>query len=175
MKVPEYSIQLGHGRKDRAYVKLQSKKYYLGVYGTPESHEKYNRIVSEYLANGGAVYQATSDLTVAELCCIFNDHAKVYYRRPDGTQTTQVDNYFLLGKLVSKQYGTLPVAQFSPLKLEAIRATMINKGWTRKSINSQISLVRTIISYGVQKELVDVRVLDALKTVKGLARGLTTR
>jgi integrase len=170
MKVPEYSIQKGHGCKDRAFVKLQSQKYYLGGYGTPESHEKYNRIVSEYLSNGGAIYRATSDLTMAELCCIFNDHAKEYYRRPDGTETSQVGNYLTLSKMIAKQYGTLPVSDFSSLKLEAVRATMINKGWTRKSINSQISSIRTIVSFGVRKELVNVSVLEALKTVRGLTR-----
>jgi integrase len=174
MKTPKYSLQKGHGIQDRAFVKLNNKKHYLGTYASPESWEKYNAILSEYYANGGTIYQKSNDYTIAELCCSFNDHAKIYYRRQDGTKTSEVNTFKLLCTLICELYGRLPVEQFSPIKLEAVRATMIKRGWARKNINNQISRVRTIIKFGVRKELVHVTILEALKTVDGLAIGRTT-
>ena len=171
VKLDGYSIQKRKGKKDLAFVRLNDTKYHLGLYGSQESCKKYNRIMSEYYANGGNIYQATDDLTVVELCKMYNDHAIEYYRRPDGTQTSEVSMFQTLAKILCELYGRLTVSEFSPLKLEAVRGAMIKKGWSRKNINTQISRVRMIFSFGVRKECVNVSVLEALKTVRGLARG----
>ena len=171
MKTPEYSIQKGKGRGDRAYVKLNSVKHYLGIHNSPESHEKYRRIIAEFYSNGGTLPPNINNITISELCCLHNRHAKQYYTRADGTETSEVGNYKRLAILIATLYATLPVSDFSPIHLETVRNTMIDKGWTRISINNQINKVRTIISFGVSKGLVDVNVLNTLKTLKFLAKG----
>jgi len=172
MKVPTYSLQRDTNGKLRAYTRIKGKKYYLGRYDSSESREMFNRLVSEYFATDGVLHDVDSDtISVAELCAAFNDHAKIYYRLPSGKESKEVSTFATLTKIIVSIYGRLPASAFSPLKLKAVRNNMIKRDWSRKNININISRVRMIFSFGVQNELVDVSVLESLKTVRGLAFG----
>ena len=65
-KVPSYCR---HKASGRAVVRIDGKDHYLGIYGSPESHDEYERLISEWrvqraliLANRkGAEERAGSD------------------------------------------------------------------------------------------------------------------
>jgi hypothetical protein len=42
-RIPAYRRQQGKSR-DRAYVRIDGHRYYLGKYGSPESEEQYRRL-----------------------------------------------------------------------------------------------------------------------------------
>lgn len=42
-KVPAYSL---HKASGKAVVRLDGKDHYLGPYGSPESHERYERLIA---------------------------------------------------------------------------------------------------------------------------------
>ena len=48
-RVPSYCK---HKASGQAVVRIGDKDHYLGVYGTPESHERYRRIIAEHFVNG---------------------------------------------------------------------------------------------------------------------------
>ena len=80
---------------DRAVVTLNGVDHWLGKYDSPESRQKYDRLVSEWLANDRRVPQVkhAADITVLELVAKFWQHAETFYRRPDGTPTGEAENY----------------------------------------------------------------------------------
>ena len=41
-----------HKARQCAVVTIDGKNHYLGPYGSPESHEKYSRLIAEWHANG---------------------------------------------------------------------------------------------------------------------------
>jgi hypothetical protein len=41
-----------HKARGSAVVTINGKNHYLGPYGSPESHEKYARLIAEWQANG---------------------------------------------------------------------------------------------------------------------------
>jgi len=41
-----------HTPSNRASIRIDSKEFWLGTYGSPESLREYDRIISEWLANG---------------------------------------------------------------------------------------------------------------------------
>ena len=80
------------------------------------------------------------EIIVIELIDRFWIHGNKHYRKSDGTPTSEIHNYQAALKLLKKLYGQLPVKEFSPLKLKAVRQQMIDMGWSRKNINIQTGL-----------------------------------
>src|SRR5262245_35612401 len=68
------TLPLGSGRR---------KDILLGPYGSPESHEEYERLLGEWRVNGGCVPEpavpAASDITLNELMVRYLAHADAYY------------------------------------------------------------------------------------------------
>jgi integrase len=111
---------------------------------------------------------------MAELMLRFLDHAETYYRRPDGTQTTEVKEYKLVIRRVRLLYGSLPAGEFSPLKLQTVRDAMVKEGLSRGVINQRVGRVTRMFKWAVSEELVAATVHQALTAVAGLAEGRTT-
>src|SRR5438876_469709 len=56
-RTPGYCI---HRAKNLAYVRLNGEMIYLGEPGSPESHQKYDRLIAEWLS-GGRSYVKPAD------------------------------------------------------------------------------------------------------------------
>jgi hypothetical protein len=68
-KLPKYRH---HKASGQALVELSGKPFYLGRYGTPASRREYDRLVTEWLANGRQLPMAAADLTVVVAWSKFN-------------------------------------------------------------------------------------------------------
>src|SRR4051812_5569265 len=76
--VPSYCL---HKDSGQAYVTLASKVHYLGVYDTPASRGKYDKLITEWLAAGRPKRLSKAhDFSVAEICDQYWQFAKQYYR-----------------------------------------------------------------------------------------------
>ena len=167
---PSYRRHKSNGL-DRAFVELNGKRVYVGRYATPESRQRYDRIISEWLANGRLLRPARRLLTVAELCTRFKQHARTYYRRPDGTLTSELQSIRRALRPLTHLYGNTPAEEFGPMALQAVRHQMIGLGWCRSQINKQVSRIRLMFRWAAGNELMPAAVHQALKTVAGLAYG----
>ena len=79
---PSYRL---HKARGCAVVTSNGKDYYLGKFGSPESHEKYARLISQWQANGKELASLTNpkpneDLTVSARILRYLDFAKGYYK-----------------------------------------------------------------------------------------------
>src|SRR4051812_43266568 len=65
------------------------------MFGTQASRDEFDRVIKEWLANGRRLPSGNgaTNLTMSELLLEFWNHAKTYYRRPDGTPPSEVKNY----------------------------------------------------------------------------------
>ena len=90
-KLPKYRRQKA-AQHDRAFVGLDGKRHYLGVYGSPESKERYLRVLAEWQANDHVLEQQVPQITVVEICDLYWRHVKKHYRRPDGSLTSEPTN-----------------------------------------------------------------------------------
>ena len=78
-----------------------------------------------------------------------------YYRRPDGGPTSELDCLRAAFIPLRRLYDDLPAADLSPMKLKAVRETMIVAGLTcRTTINSRIGRIKRAFRWGVEAELV---------------------
>jgi integrase len=159
-----------HKATGQAVVTLAGRDIYLGKHNTAASRREYSRIIGEWTASGGTL-TAQHDLTVVELCAPFMRHAESYYRRPDGSPTSERESFKLVVGRLKATYGRTPVSEFGPLALKAVRQAMIDDGLCRNVINRSVNRIRHIFKWGVENELVGPSVLHGLQAVAGLRAG----
>jgi integrase len=194
---PAYRL---HKARNSAVVTLDGKDHYLGPHNSPESWEKYHRLVAEWLADGGANLPAraeavTSSPTISEVILAYWGFVKSYYVK-DGKPTSERDTIHQALRFVRRLYGSTAANDFSPKALKVVRQAMIdhpitrtvkvrNKatgqvqeltkvihlGLARKFINKQVARIRRMFAWAVEEELVPVTVHQALLRVTSLKRG----
>src|SRR5437016_8642277 len=88
---PSYRL---HRQSGQAVVTLNGRDHCLGKYDTPESREKYDRVIAGWLARGRRLADSREDgITVVELINAFRKNAERYYCHPDGTPTSEQENF----------------------------------------------------------------------------------
>jgi integrase len=187
-----------HTPSGRARLRINGRHYWLGTYGSPESLREYDRLVGLYLANGrqlpsvsSHVQQPVSEpvkqapvrvrqpvtplpvktVTVTTLIAEFTKWADGHYRRPDGTPTREAENFKHTTKPLRKMWGRLPVTDFGPARLIALRETWIKRDLARPTINAMTRRVRQVFRWGVSRELVPVDVYARLTALEPLQPG----
>jgi integrase len=168
-----------HKARDCAVVTLGGKDHYLGVYNSEESREKYDRLVAEWLARGRQLEPpalatptpAAPTPTVNDLILRFMRHAAAYYRRSDGTATTELTEYKRTLAVMRDLYGRSPAEEFGPLALKAVREKMIASDLSRGVINQRVDRIKRVYKWAVENELVQATTHQALLAVRGLPKG----
>jgi len=163
-----------------AVVRYKGKTHRLGQHGTPEALQAYNRFCAELTSNPETFLmprEPKAKTTLDEVAAAYLDYAE---NRFFDTQYTHYEHYRVALGFAINLYGHLPVDELSPLKLKTIRDTMLREAqkgnpkkqrFSRNVINQYINRIRTVISWGVEHELVSVGTLHALRTVKALPKG----
>jgi len=162
---PAYTL---HKPTGQARVRIDGKDHYLGSYGSSESRERYDELITEWL-----VRQDVSGvtLTVDDLCLLYVKFADGYYRRKDGTPTGTIYNVRYALRYLVKDSGTTRVRDFGPKKLKSIRDVMIRDGHCRTDVNRYVDWIRRCFKWGVAEELVPASIYQALTAVNGLRAG----
>jgi integrase len=182
-------------------VVLDGKYFYCGPYGSAEARQKYDRLMSEWLANSRRLPPTEPDqgeLTIDELLLAYWTFVKTYYVK-DGRPTSEQDTIRQALCFVRRLYGSTLAREFAPLKLKAVRQAMIDHpvtrtvkiknpatgeifeeirvirhGLARRHINKQVGRIKRMFSWAVEEELVPSRVYRALSRVAGLRKGRST-
>lgn len=159
MRIPTYRL---HKSSGQALVVLNGQFIYLGKHGTPESRAAYERKVAEFLGSGRRVVPHGGRITVAEL---FDQ-----YRQAKMTDVRDQR----AAKIYLPIYGELPVTDFGPLALRAVRDIMVRAKWNRAEINRVVGRVKKMFRWGVAEEIVPADTRARLDSLAGLRLGKTT-
>ncbi|MCA8999156.1 MAG: site-specific integrase [Planctomycetaceae bacterium] len=166
-RTPKYSH---HKATGQAFVRINGSFIYLGKYGSPESHDAYDREIVKWRRQNDL--SAKFSTTVAQLALAYTEHAKTHYRNEDGTETGEVQNIQYALKPLVRMFRNVPCAEFGPLKLKAVREDLM-KRHCRVQVNNHIYRIRRAFRWGVENEMVPGSVLVELEAVKSLAKGRT--
>lgn len=159
--------------------KGRRKDFLLGPFGSKQSQDEYERIIKLWLEAECRIpqsllpaQQSTIDLTVAEMILTFSEHVQTYYRRPDGTPTTEQGEFKLALRPLRVKHGADVVRHFDVLKLDALRQEMIDAGkLCRGVINQRIARIVRLFKWAVEKKLCPVSIYQELSTLTPLQRG----
>lgn len=128
---PTHPHQRGQARLTVSLPNGRRRDLYLGAFGSPESHDEYQRILTIIRSNHG-VYPVQADgavvtaLTLNDVARRFMDHAGRYYRLLDGTPSREADHFELALRPLLALFGDTPPDQFGPLKLKTVRQSLID-------------------------------------------------
>lgn len=176
---PRYRL---HKRSGRALVSFPEpfkgkKEHYLGVFGTrqtsPESWEKYDRLISEWLLSkhdprAGMELARGDVVSVNRLVDAYLTHAEAHYRKR-GKVTDQYHRIESAVRPLIALYGSTPAAEFGKDQLAAVRQRMADQDWSRGFINSCIGCLKTMFDWGCPK-LVPSSVAHELRGFKPLRK-----
>jgi len=167
LRIPKYRH---HKARNLARVNINGKDIYLGEYDSPESHQKYDRLIAEWLLHQHVTPgDATKTLSICELMVCYLQYAESYYVK-NGEVTTEFGCIRAALRPLRRLYESLPVTEFGP---KALKQCMIQEKASRTYINSQIKRVQRMFKWGVSEEFVPAVVYQALATVGGLRKGRT--
>src|SRR3954469_2693898 len=160
-----------HKARSCAVVTIDGRNHYLGPYGSPESHDRYARLIAEWrtrqpLPRFGRGLPSPA-LSVNELILAYFRHAQAYYVK-DGRPTSEQDNIRQALRFVRKLYGASPATEFGPVALKDVRRAMIDAGRSRKLINKDVHRIRAMFRWAAAEELYPGAALAALAAVVGL-------
>jgi site-specific recombinase XerC len=175
-RVPKYRH---YKPKDLAVVRIDGQDQYLGKYNSPESREKYHRLIAEWLGNGqrsqSDTDQSSADppsLSVNELILGYWRFAKSYYVK-DGRPTKELAGLREALLPLRQLYGHTPASRIGPKKLKAVRQHMIDNGLSRRVVNKRVSRIKRLFKWAVAEELVPPSLHHGLQAVTGLRFGRT--
>ncbi len=164
-------------------VTKRRRDYWLGEPGSPESRERYHRVIAEWEANGRRLPDLEFDapagsdddaITISVLCARFKR-----VRRP-ALDETEFSHFKALIRLLRRSYGSTPATQFGPRRLQRLREEMIRgdttgemsrRPWSITYTNAQVRRLCRMFKWAASQELVPGSVHQALLTVEPLRLG----
>ena len=162
---PSYLL---HKPTGQARVRLDGKDIYLGEYGSPESRERYEQLVADWFVRSEDAVLVS--MTVDDLAVLYLKHAEQHYRK-NGKPTPEISCIRIALRVLIAEHGRTRAREFGPRALKTVRDAMIEKGYTRKSINVHVGRIRRMFKWAAENEYVDFRVFHALTAVSGLRAG----
>ena len=164
-----------HKARNCAVVTIHGKDHYLGPHGSPESHQKYARLLMQWRASNGqptplAIPSSNGVVTVNAVILQYLSFAETYYVKHEKL-TGELDNICRALKVLKELYGYSDVRGFSADSLESVQEAMIYKGWQRKSINRQVSRVKRMFRWASKKRIVPPETYYGLLSLEPLKYG----
>jgi integrase len=95
---------------------------------------------------------------------------KGYFVGPEGTPTGELDNFDQAFEPLLNLYGLMEAAHFSPKRLKEVQAAMVERGWSRPTVNHNVRRVKRLFKWATSEELVPGSVYHGLQAVDGLRR-----
>ena len=165
MRVPSYRL---HHSTGQARVTLNGRDHLLGPYGSPESKEKYGRLIAEYSSSGKAAsYGKAKKHLIEDLLLAYVKFAREYYA--GGSEFT---NMKLAIKPMLELYGTLPSESFGPTEYRACREWWLRDSRrSRQYINKQMKRLLRVLKWATSHSHVKADNFIACQCVAPLARG----
>lgn len=179
---PSYRL---HKARNCAVVTIHGTNHYLGPYGSPESYEKYARLIGEHFRAGQAPTSCIpldcSELTVNELILRYwTGRAQVYYRKNGKLSDRQYHIRAALRPL-RRLYGSTLAQDFGPKALQIVRDEIIREGQERRGglnrnyVNDHVGIIKRVFRWGAAQEVVPASVVQALETVESIHKGRDPR
>ncbi|QEL16903.1 tyrosine-type recombinase/integrase [Limnoglobus roseus] len=150
MRIPAYCL---HRPTGQAYVVLPGTKrrtVYLGPWGSPESRLRYAEVIASLDGTPPAPVPSLSrppaipappslpqSISLADAYALWIAHARVYYRRRDGTPTSEAENIERSWGPLLTLFPNVLLASLTKKDFVAAREEMIRRGWCRKLIKNR--------------------------------------
>jgi integrase len=160
----------------------RTKDFWLGSYGSPESHQAYARLVAQWTIREGRIPDAVID-TPKDVLTI--DGLVDAWWNAEGVHFGFSHQHMVRSSLdiLCSLFGSTAAVDFGPLALRAVRDRMLagdpeqkppRKPWSRKTVNLQVNRLRQMFRWAAGQQLLPIFVYDTLRAVENLKAGRST-
>jgi integrase len=150
----------------------------LGKFNSPESLQAHARICAE-MASAPALSLVHTPATANSILSV-NELLLAYLKWIEKNRPTSEGKSYRGGthprfalRTVRDLYGHIPISEFGPRALKALRETWVTVGLSRKVINGRVGAVRRMFRWAVGEEIVGPELYQRLQAVEGLRAGQT--
>ncbi len=158
-----------HRASGQAVVTLNGVDHYLGRFGTPESKAEYDRILAEWITRGRRLPETkgsgSDSLLVKELVLGYFSHLA------PTLPEVEVDKLKRALKPANELFGETPAQDFGPVRFKAVRQKMVDTGLCTSTIKQRLGVVRRMVAWGVENEMLPGDALHKLEAVAPLKPG----
>ena len=159
-----------HKPTGQAYVNLGGNIIYLGVFGSQESKERYNRLKAEWLVNRHSPKfrpKASTGPFVADVCFAFLEHAEVYY-----ANSSELTLFERAVQPLSDLYAKTPALNFGTTEFKVCRNWWLSDPKrSRVYVNKQMKRLVHVFKWGAGQGMVPASIHETLRCVAQLKRG----
>ena len=168
-------VPVHHKASGQVRVRIDGRDYYFGQWGDPEATAKANEFIAAHLRTGSIdaaekAARSPAGISIAELVLAYLEHAEGHHQK-NGVPTSELGIIKDTLRIPRTCFGSLPAAEFSPLKLKACRDVMVDRDWCRTSVNRRVGRIKRMFAWAVENELVPPSAYHGLLAVRGLQYG----
>lgn len=153
----------------QARVRIAGVVHYLGAYGSEAAAKQYARLVG----GGEPGPRLKGPLSVAAAVELYDGHARGHYRKPDGTQTSEVGYVVRACSYAVRLFGKAAAEDFRGKALKKVRDAMVEAGWCRSNVNHHVNVIKRCWKWLLAEELVSAECYGSLRAVEALKSGRT--
>ncbi len=157
-----------HRASGQAVVTLNDVDHYLGPWNTPQSRAEYDRIINEWLVRGRQLPTREGDPKdplVKEL--VLGYWSYIAPIMPD----VEGDKIRLALKPVRELFGDTKASEFGPVRYKAVRTRLVDSGLSISTIRDRLGILKRMIAWGVENELLPGDALHRIQAVAPLRVG----
>ena len=112
-------------------------------------------------------------VSVSELCALWAEHCREYYRGRDGKPTSMATNAVLAVRLFRDLYGNAAVAELTHADMLQLRDALVRSGVARTTVNRRLWCVKYMMEWALDEAIIPATVKAELTQVRGVKRGRT--
>src|SRR5262245_31761248 len=116
-------------------VGVRHDKLLPGLFGSEESLQAKAVLELQIASSATKTVESTSVLSVAELLAAYYVHAEKHYRGTDGKKTSKFTEVKLIIRALRELFAEIPVTDFTPLRLKAVRQKWVDDAIVRVECN----------------------------------------
>lgn len=109
--------------------------------------------------------------TLEDVAAAYCQHARTYYRRADGTPTSEVANVETGLRLLRKLHGARAVSEMTHQDMLVWRDALVRAGDARVTVNRRVGIARRMMAWALDEGLVAAAAVSELSHVRPLRRG----
>jgi integrase len=141
---------------------------YFGPWGSDQAARGYRRFAAEWASGLKPVDNGKA--MIGDLVSRWMEHCeRTYTKRGKITSEVYCNRTAMLD--LNEVYGDTLAAEFDVPKLRAVRGSMVDRGWARKTVNAHVARIVRMFAWAVTEKLAPRAVFDVLELFEPIAKG----